>query len=218
MNKILFVFIASFLIDELPSHISASQKTKKTLIKTTPWPLVPGLQGNSIRNLNFFINQFSGCLIHVFNYHGIEILQIDHPIVLSRFDIYETTDTNNSKRRTLVHRVPIEKVPSKGFLFPNQSQTYQTPPTKKVFVIDRSTKARWTCQAKFDLFPLEFKDIPNYYKYGSYWLKRHGPFESLNFGPFAYDYDKEKQLPQRCKRIVSIAILAIIIHTKIKYA
>jgi len=148
----------------------------------TQWPLCQGLAGISINNLNKYIKPFSGCLVHVYNYQGIEITGITEPIVLSRFDVFGTKDYQYKKPRKLLHRLLIEKVPQITDL-QNYTKSYGD-----IYVHEKSTKARWYCQAKFDLFHPEIKDAAHFHVFG--FERNRQPLESLNFGPHVFNADK----------------------------
>jgi len=54
----------------------------------TSWPLQEGFVSLSIQNLNVYVKQFSGCLMHIYNYNGSEILHLTESVVLTRFDVF----------------------------------------------------------------------------------------------------------------------------------
>jgi len=150
----------------------------------TKWPLLHGVVGLSVDNLNVYIQQFSACLIHVYSYHGIEIAGTTEPIVLSRFEMYGTWNYTYINPLKDLHRLPIEKVPELAELY-----NYKTP-HQRIYVIDRSTKARWYCQAKFDRFHPEIYDGVHFYAFG--YLHNRKPLESLSFGPHVFNLDTAK--------------------------
>jgi len=145
----------------------------------TAWPLKEGFVGLTLQNLNEFINSFWGCLIHVHNYQGIDLIPLDEPIVLSRFDVFGYWHEKAIDRELC--RAPIEKTPSLDKMFDN----FTTDRSCYAYVIDRSTSARWYCEAKFDLFFPERQDAKHYHyayfnnhPYFGYYMNQ----ESLNFG------------------------------------
>jgi len=142
----------------------------------TKWPLLHGLVGISLSNLNTYILQFPACLVHVYNYQGIEITGITEPIVLSRFDVFGTFVMEYRKPSKFLNRLPIEKVP------PLAQLQNSTKKHEEMYVIDKSTRARWYCQVKFDLFFPEIQDAVHFHLFGFPFNTRQA-MESLNFGP-----------------------------------
>jgi len=138
------IFICNLLVSVSPHPKFSSGMRGRTDFQMgdqfpfkTKWPLLHGLVGLSVDNLNAYIQQFSGCFVHVFNYQGVQIKGTPEPIVLSRFDMlgmWTHTYINPLKE---LHRLPIEKVPELAGL-----HNY-TRPQKQIYVNDRSTKARW---------------------------------------------------------------------------
>jgi len=51
------------------------------------WPLQAGYPGLAIKNLNEYVSLFSHCLINIQNYQGIEIVGIQSPVYLTRYDV-----------------------------------------------------------------------------------------------------------------------------------
>jgi len=149
----------------------------------TQWPLLDGLVGISINNLNSYIQQFPSCLVHVYNYQGIEITGITEPIVLSRFDVFGTKYYNSRAWSKRLHREPIEKVLPLEQLYTNYTKTHG-----ETYVRDKSTRARWYCQTKFDLFYPEFRDAVHFYL--SHFFPDGRPQESLNFGQHVSKMDR----------------------------
>jgi len=51
------------------------------------WPLQAGFPGLQIKNLNEYVSLFSHCLVNIQNYQGIEIIGIESPVYITRFDV-----------------------------------------------------------------------------------------------------------------------------------
>jgi len=186
------IFICKVIAAFVSAHpkFSTRMKGRKPFYLSEPfpfktqWPLMNGLVGISVRNLNTFIQQFPGCLVHVYNYQGIEIIGITEPIVLSRFDVFGTLVIKYKRPSKVLNRLPIEKIPPLAEL-KNSTITYET-----ISVIDKSTKARWYCQVKFDLFPPELHDAVHFHVFG-YPFNTKQAMESLNFGPHVGKIDNK---------------------------
>jgi len=156
------------------THNSLAEYGETILLQNT-YPPREEFPGLSIQNLNDFIENFGRCLIHVYNYQGIHLEPFRYPVVLSRYKYMGIWANSRS------HLCPIyfESKPTKIMLMRKtmREKCY-------VHVIDRSTRARWYCQVKFDLFfPDEEEDITLYrylFRYSS------GKQESLSFGLDAF--------------------------------
>jgi len=55
--------------------------------ESTQWPLKAGYPGLAIDNLNEYVKLFSHCLVNIQNYQGIEIIGIQSPVYITRFDV-----------------------------------------------------------------------------------------------------------------------------------
>jgi len=51
------------------------------------WPLQAGYLGLHIKNLNEYVSLFSHCLVNIQNYQGIEIIGIQSPVYITRYDV-----------------------------------------------------------------------------------------------------------------------------------
>jgi len=55
--------------------------------ESAQWPLKAGYPGLTINNLNEYVSYFSHCLVNIQNYQGIEIIGINSPVYITRFDV-----------------------------------------------------------------------------------------------------------------------------------
>jgi len=60
---------------------------KNSKAENAHWPLQAGYPGLIIENLNEYVSLFSHCLVNIQNYQGIEIIGIQSPVYLTRFDV-----------------------------------------------------------------------------------------------------------------------------------
>jgi len=125
----------------------------------TTWPLQIGFPGAKIPNLNSYLDLFSNCLVNVQNFHGIDLLEWNFPIHLTRFDIAGTYNyTTDNKFFSMSLRFLFEKVPSLKDL--KDTGTWQV---LELISDQDSLKFKWTCLAQFDLFHPEIKDAFHFY-------------------------------------------------------
>jgi len=145
----------------------------------THWPLKAGYPGLKIENLNEYVSLFSHCLVNIQNYQGIEIVGIQSPVYITRFDaalLDYCHQSNDSYPRQEIHRFIF------GATLPKTKQNCSTPEYQQirrdkaaddlfqylgVYVdnlvkyTDASFTRGWTCTAQFDLFFPEPEDAPH---------------------------------------------------------
>jgi len=145
-NQVLYIF----------AYDSELEILNKLLEKTesVQWPLQAGYPGLSIKNLNEYVSLFSHCLVNIQNYQGIEIIGIESPVYITRFDVAfllvcddpSVFSGYNSTRRFFFGRIPPKS---------NRSCS------QAIKYTDKSLHARWYCTAQFDLFYPEPFEAPH---------------------------------------------------------
>jgi len=109
------------------------------------WPLQAGYTGLAIKNLNEYVSIFSHCLVNIQNYQGVEIVGIESPVYLTRFDVgnikvctYSAYDSQNyyyyETRRFFFGKIP-----------PKSQRNCSSKNDQAIKYTDKSTSARWTC-------------------------------------------------------------------------
>jgi len=143
-------------------HIIAMKPNFEVPMGSAQWPLQAGYPGLSIKNLNDYVSLFSHCLVNIQNYQEIDIIGIKSPVYITRFDVANIA-------------VFCEKI--LGLLYLSQIRRFfygKFPPKSQkcsldyeqlnilynIKYTDKSTNARWTCSAQFDLFFPEHVDAP----------------------------------------------------------
>jgi len=153
----------------------------------TNWPLQEGYVSLSIQNLKEYVEQFSGCLIHIYNYQGIEILGLTEPVVLTRFDVFGYW--SKEPYYIDVYYSLYEKSPSLDEIRRYESIDEKDRRSKMpkewnkfydVYVVDKSTRAKWNCQASFTLFFPDKKNAKHFHYLHTYFRKF--TMQSVNFG------------------------------------
>jgi len=134
--------------------------------QSAKWPLKAGFPGLAIKNLNEYVSPFSHCLVNIQNYQGIEIIGIQSPVYITRFDVANLPSLAILQNPS--HWNETYAIKSRRFLFgkipPKSEQTFTT--YYDMFdqdgqYTDKSMNARWTCTAQFDLFFPEPEDAPH---------------------------------------------------------
>jgi len=122
------------------------------------WPLKAGYPGLNIENLNDYVSLFSHCLVNIQNYQGIEIIGIQHPVRIARFDVvYLEHCWGLSSSFRVMYRFFYGKIPPKS----EQNCISKYEEYLKDSYSDKSVTLRWYCTAHFDLFFPEPADAPH---------------------------------------------------------
>jgi len=122
------------------------------------WPLQAGYPGLSVKNLNEYVSLFSHCLVNIQNYQGIEIIGIQSPVYITRFDaaLLEVCDDFTDLLGTYTtQKFFFGRIP------PKFERNCTTDYIEAVKYADKSMNARWYCRAQFDLFFPEPKEAPH---------------------------------------------------------
>jgi len=126
------------------------------------WPLKAGYPGLQIKNLNEYVSFFSHCLVNIQNYQGIEIIGIQSPVYITRFDVAVLEVCDNS---TVIIKDYGPDYETRRFFFgrisPRPKRNCSINYEQSIKYADKSIKARWYCAAQFDLFFPEPKDAPH---------------------------------------------------------
>jgi len=142
------------------------------------WPLKAGYPGLAIKNLNEYVSLFSHCLVNIENYQGIEIIGIQSPVYITRFDLASLPDCDDSSdsfeesEDYETFRFFFGKIPSKSER--NCSIDY----SQAIKYTNKSINARWTCSAQFDLFFPEPEDAPLFVDYYSNRFEKQNLFDT----------------------------------------
>jgi len=137
--------------DELLEELMRASKTESAI-----WPLQAGYPGLAVKNLNEYVSLFSHCLVNIQNYQGIEIIGIQSPVYITRFDVAlvevcdEDTPVFYWTRKFFFGRIP-----------PNTERNCTTDYFQAIKYTDKSMNARWYCRAQFDLFFPEPQEAPH---------------------------------------------------------
>jgi len=121
--------------------------------ESTRWPLQAGYPGLTIKNLNEYVSLFSHCLVNIQNYQGIEIIGIQSPVYLTRFDaayleVCETDEDDSYE----VYEYYDTFIFFFGKIPPKSERNCSADYSEAVKYSDKSINARWVCSAQFDLF------------------------------------------------------------------
>jgi len=161
-NNLMLQIIAKELnLDELMGY-DRDRLLRKLLrnskSESAHWPLQAGYSDLAIKNLNEYISLFSHCLVNIQNYQGIEIIGIQSPVYITRFDValvevcddYSDSLGSYRTRRFFFGRFP-----------PKSERNCATDYSQAINYTDKSTNSRWYCRAQFDLLFPEPKDAPH---------------------------------------------------------
>jgi len=139
--------------DELLKEFIRTSATERAT-----WPLQAGYSGLSLKNLNEYVSLFSHCLVNIQNYQGIEIIGIQSPVYITRFDVAIVEVCDDLTESLGYHR-------TRKFLFgripPKSKRNCTTHYFGAEEPTDKSRNARWICRAQFDLFFPEPKEAPH---------------------------------------------------------
>jgi len=128
--------------------------------ESAQWPLQAGYPGLAIKNLNEYVSLFSHCLVNIQNYQGIEIIGIQSPVYITRFDVANFQiiykDFNGWRTYNQTSRFFFGRIPQMSKR--NRTKIYYYEAIKYT---DKSFKARWYCTAQFDLFYPEPLEAPH---------------------------------------------------------
>jgi len=160
-NQVLHTFVFKSNSDKLMGYESdeiLEKMMRNGLAESAQWPLQAGYPGLSIKNLNEYVSLFSHCLVNIQNFQGIEIIGIQSPVYLTRFDVallevcFDPSDSfgYDDTRRYFFGRIP-----------PRSTRNCTINYYQAVKYSDKSFKARWYCTAQFDLFFPEPTEAPH---------------------------------------------------------
>jgi len=138
-----------------PSNTNFSSKPLLNKPIRTIWPLQESYPNSRIENLNEYLSAFSGCLVILQNFQGIDLDEWMYPVYLTRFDIAGGT------RRNVVGTFQFfyGRVPSLQTL---TNESYDIAKLAQIKNAD-PLKFRWKCFVKFDIFFPEIKDAFHFY-------------------------------------------------------
>jgi len=96
--------------------------------------------------------------VNIQNYQGIEIIGIESPVYITRFDVANLDfcyNPSNSYRRKYRRRFFFGKIP------PKSEQNCSIDYDQAIKYDDKSSKSRWYCTAQIYLFCPEPRDAPH---------------------------------------------------------
>jgi len=159
LNRKFLVFVSGqFILILKASAVEPDFKKLMWNLESAHWPLQEGYPGLVIYNLNEYVSLFHHCLVNIQNYQGIEIIGIQSPIYLTRYDsanLEYCYRPSSTQRRKEIHRFLFGKIP------PKSEQNCSTDYSNLLTFTDKSFTSRWYCRAQIDVFFPEPQDAPH---------------------------------------------------------